>query len=868
MKLPNLGLDKIASGGRAVWNMTAKAGGLMKSKRAMVAAATLGAGTLASSAGYFIWQGRSGQGTDEVAATHVEGHEGKQETAAASTELTPIQDDGGAGAPTLDPAAADHQGSFGQTESSPLRPPPASAFRNGFQASNEQVGNESDPGLGQPAAEEAGAPVAEGTDLAAQGVSEGVPQVGMEEPAPEEAPATANLGGRPRVLAVGDSPIRPAAGDAATEENPAAMAQEAAPAAEPGSEPAVAVPTDPPPPTEGGAPNETEAPPETAPLRNVPNVNPGAGAAAVRPQEPVEPPPPPDRIEIPAEPATPPPAAGGFSNGGSSRFGAAPTLPPSQPSTRFGGAPSLAPVPGASLGAADAASGFAGGAAAGAAGGAASGMATGAAAGALAGGAAVGLGASLADAGPTIARPTPGPKELEGAQTPSLTLEKSAPAEIQVGKPAIFQLKVRNVGRTAAHGVVITDHIPAGTKLLDADPEYVSGADGAIRWQLGTIPPNQEAVIAIKLLPEQEGEIGSVAQVSFQSQASVRTVCTRPRITLQHQTQPKALVGDDVVLAITIANNGTGAATGLVIEEAVPAGLSHPVDKELEYQIGTLKPGESRRLELTLKAAQAGIVENILVARSDDTVVAEDRLQLEVVAPQLRVGLTGPKVRYLDRQATYSVAVSNPGTAPGKNIELAAYLPRGLKFVSAENQGQYDAKLHAVFWGLADLPVAATGAAQLTVLPIEPGQQAIRVAAQGDLGIKDELQQAVVVETQSELQFSVADVADPIEVGSETTYDIRVSNRGTRAATNVQVAIEFPAELQPVGGDGPSRVSVRGQQLIVEPLGRLAPDTEARYKIQVRGLRAGDPRIRVQLSSAESPSPVSKEESTRVYADE
>ena len=107
----------------------------------------------------------------------------------------------------------------------------------------------------------------------------------------------------------------------------------------------------------------------------------------------------------------------------------------------------------------------------------------GAAAGALGGAGVAGIGAALADDGPMISRPTPGPKGLEGAQTPSLTLEKFAPEEIQVGKPAVFQIKVRNVGRVAAHGVVISDHVPVGTKLLDADPEFARGADGVIRWQ-------------------------------------------------------------------------------------------------------------------------------------------------------------------------------------------------------------------------------------------------------------------------------------------------------------------------------------------------------------------------------------------------
>ena len=69
MKMPNLGWNKIVSGSRSVWNATtsvgSSAGSLVKSKRGRMAAATLGGGTLASSAGYFCWQGR-GDATVEV----------------------------------------------------------------------------------------------------------------------------------------------------------------------------------------------------------------------------------------------------------------------------------------------------------------------------------------------------------------------------------------------------------------------------------------------------------------------------------------------------------------------------------------------------------------------------------------------------------------------------------------------------------------------------------------------------------------------------------------------------------------------------------------------------------------------------------
>ena len=61
-------------------------------------------------------------------------------------------------------------------------------------------------------------------------------------------------------------------------------------------------------------------------------------------------------------------------------------------------------------------------------------------------------------------------KHVEGSQSPQLTIEKIAPAEVQVGKPARFELRVRNVGTAAAHGVEIHDAVPQGTQFISSNP--------------------------------------------------------------------------------------------------------------------------------------------------------------------------------------------------------------------------------------------------------------------------------------------------------------------------------------------------------------------------------------------------------------
>ena len=83
----------------------------------------------------------------------------------------------------------------------------------------------------------------------------------------------------------------------------------------------------------------------------------------------------------------------------------------------------------------------------------------------------------------------PGTKQLEGAQSPRLTIEKIVPAEVQVGKSAKFVIKVRNEGSVAAQGVEIHDDVPKGTQLVSTTPAASQGARGELVYlvALGTL---------------------------------------------------------------------------------------------------------------------------------------------------------------------------------------------------------------------------------------------------------------------------------------------------------------------------------------------------------------------------------------------
>ena len=113
----------------------------------------------------------------------------------------------------------------------------------------------------------------------------------------------------------------------------------------------------------------------------------------------------------------------------------------------------------------------------------------------------------------------------------------------------------------------------------------------------------------------------------------------------------------------------------------------------------------------------------------------------------------------------------------------------------------------------------------------------------------------------------MVDLEDPIEVGAETTYEIRVVNQGTSPTTNLQIIATVPAGMTTRDATGPAPHRLQGQQVIFEKLPSLAAKADALYRVKVVGDKPGDMRFKVQMTSDQLRSPVYEEESTRVYKD-
>ena len=460
----------------------------------------------------------------------------------------------------------------------------------------------------------------------------------------------------------------------------------------------------------------------------------------------------------------------------------------------------------------------------------------------------------------------PGDRLLEGQQAPQLTIHKQGPAEVRIGQLAEFTIVVQNVGTTPAIDVTVADRVPRGMRLIDAQP-MPRHVDGELQWNLGDLDVGAQKSITLRLQAEQEGELGSVARVRFSAGSGVRVQATQAQLEIIQHAPPNVLTGQQLEIEIELANRGSGTAEQVVLHADLGEGLEHPTGRSLDNVIQQLRPGEQKKLMLRLRATRPGPATCKLQLESSTAAMAESSTSVEVIAPQLAVALDGPTKRYLERQATYQLTVVNTGTAPATNVDIVAYLARGMTFVSTEHKGQYDPSQHAVFWSLAELPPGAPGKVPLTVLPVESGDHTVKVQARGDLNALAQVEKVVSVESLAELSFQITDEADPIEEGSQTSYEIRVTNTGSREDTGIQLSVQLPRGLTLVDTDPESSLSGNGEVLFA-PLPKLGPKEERIYRLKVKGMNVGQHLIRASLRSDTLEVPVSREESTRVYGDE
>jgi uncharacterized repeat protein (TIGR01451 family) len=229
--------------------------------------------------------------------------------------------------------------------------------------------------------------------------------------------------------------------------------------------------------------------------------------------------------------------------------------------------------------------------------------------------------------------------------------------------------------------------------------------------------------------------------------------------------------------------------------------------------------------------------------------------------PMIEISKVCPKLRYLGRDATFEITVTNKGDGAASGVTITDGVPAGVEFVSADSNGQREGS--AIVWRIGNLDAGQSRTVKMTVrcnqITMVRNSATVTYCAEAAAGCEFEVKgiPAILLEC--------VDEPDPIEVGGQLTYTIVVTNQGSQEGTNIVIDCVLPPEQEFVKAGGATAGAADGKTVKFAPLPKLAAKARATFTVTVKGIKAGDARFRVNLKSDQIDSPVMETESTHVY---
>jgi uncharacterized repeat protein (TIGR01451 family) len=280
--------------------------------------------------------------------------------------------------------------------------------------------------------------------------------------------------------------------------------------------------------------------------------------------------------------------------------------------------------------------------------------------------------------------------------------------------------------------------------------------------------------------------------------------------------------------------------------------------------VTALKPRESKTFTLLLTCVGAGNLVNHVVVTADGDLMVEDKTTIRALAPVLDLEIVGSRNRFLERRSDYRLLVANRGNAPAHNVALELTLPEAVEFVSTNQSGVYEPASRTIHWALEELPPQEAGEIELVIVPAQKGEHVLRFTGIGENNLRAESVQPISIDGIPAITFEIVGDSNLVEIGKEVVYEIRIANRGTKAAENVQVRATLAEGMSFMKAEG-GRFQVNGGMVQFAAIPMLNAKDETVYRLSARSQVEGDHRINVQVISDDLRSPITKEESTRVF---
>ncbi len=468
-----------------------------------------------------------------------------------------------------------------------------------------------------------------------------------------------------------------------------------------------------------------------------------------------------------------------------------------------------------------------------------------------------------------------------------LAVTKTVGGTVEAGSQATYTITVTNNGPSNATNVVVTDVLPSGMSFASATPTQSSVVGQLVTWPtIGTLASGSSQIytLTVNVSAGASGTLDNTASAasptsdpngSNNSAVQSSTVAAEADLSITKTGAATVTAGGQATYTVTVTNNGPSDATGIVVTDVLPAGMSFAssnVTPGVNGQtitwptLGSLSNGASQVYTLTVNVASSatGVLNNTASVASvtTDPNGANDgaaRASTVVTSADLAIIKTGAGTVTAGGQATYTITVSNNGPSDATNVVVTDLLPAGMTFSSSNVTPSVTGQ--TITW--PTLATLADGASQVYALTVNVGGGAtgtlintafVAGSTSDPDDTNDSASQASTVGATADVSV-VKTVGGPLQAGSQGTYTITVTNNGPSNAGSVVVTDVLPSGITYFSSN--VTPTVNGQTITWPTLGSLANGANQVYTltVSVSAGASGDLTNLVTATSSTTPDP-------------
>ena len=493
-------------------------------------------------------------------------------------------------------------------------------------------------------------------------------------------------------------------------------------------------------------------------------------------------------------------------------------------------------------------------------------------------------------------------------------VRKTGPAVGSLGATLTYRIEVFNPGDLSADEVTLSDRIPPGLTYLRSDPP-AEEIGGLLQWRLGSLSAGDTRSVEVDCRADRLGSVMNSAEVTaaggLTAADSASTSVVAPGLELSMEGPDQAVVGQNVIFQTKVTNVGQVAASGLVINDRFDPGLQHAqvrgqlIQKKLDKTPApgepawVLAPGESQWIDVELRVVQAGRLCNTMEILVGGEVVATTQKCITAVVqtgavreqpgpgpqpppePQpglaaepanVSVDMMGPVVSPVGQTAQFVIEVMNQGRQPLTNVQVVDEFDREFEPTGASDgyaERPPDNPLAPFVWTIDQLQPGKMHRYKFQARCLSPAAAACNrvtvISSQGAAIAEDrvyvEIRQAPAMPapTGANLDVSIEDIHDPIDLNKTKTFTIRVVNTGMVDDHNLTLTVAIPAEMDPIkfkttGPPSSGSPKFEGRIVRFAPVDTIKPGDILEYRVGVAAKQAGlDVALLVELTSQSLP---------------